>query len=306
MAKNLIVILGPTASGKTRMAAQLANDLNSEIISADSRQVYRGMDIGTGKDLSEYNVEGKCIPYHLIDIINPDEEFNLFEYQKKFYEIYIKIIQKNKIPVLVGGTGLYLESILFSYQLPPADPDIEFREMLKTKSIDELREILQELKPQQHNKTDWEDKNRLIRAIEIERAHKAGLAADIARPFIDATVFGIHWERSILRKRITTRLKERLDNGMIAEVKSLQLSGLKWERLDSFGLEYRYIAQYLQGKIDYSEMFLKLSTSIHQFAKRQETWFRRMERKGIRINWIGGDDYNLLKESLVKYLQSRV
>jgi tRNA dimethylallyltransferase len=298
MAKNLIVILGPTASGKTRMAAQLAHDLNSETISADSRQVYRGMNIGTGKDLSEYNVEGKCIPYHLIDIINPDEEFNLFEYQKKFYEVYIKIIRKNKIPVLVGGTGLYLESILLGYQLSPAFPDTEFRGMLKTKSIDELRETLLELKPQLHNKTDCEDKNRLIRAIEIERARKAGSAADIAKPLIDAAVFGIHWERSILRKRITARLKERLENGMIAEVKSLQLSGLKWERLDSFGLEYRYIAQYLQGKIDYSEMFLKLNTSIHQFAKRQETWFRRMERKGIRINWIGGDDYNLLLKLL--------
>ena len=300
MAKNLIVILGPTASGKTRMAAQLAHDLNSETISADSRQVYRGMNIGTGKDLSEYNVEGKCIPYHLIDIINPDEEFNLFEYQKKFYEVYIKIIRKNKIPVLVGGTGLYLESILLGYQLSPAFPDTEFRGMLKTKSIDELRETLLELKPQLHNKTDCEDKNRLIRAIEIERARKAGSAADIAKPLIDAAVFGIHWERSILRKRITARLKERLENGMIAEVKSLQLSGLKWERLDSFGLEYRYIAQYLQGKIDYSEMFLKLNTSIHQFAKRQETWFRRMERKGIRINWIGGDDYNLLLKLLFR------
>jgi tRNA dimethylallyltransferase len=302
MAKNLIVILGPTASGKTRLAAKLAHDLNSEIISADSRQVYRGMDIGTGKDLSEYNIEGENIPYHLIDIINPDEEFNLFEYQKIFYEVYLKIIEKKRMPVLVGGTGLYLESILLGYQMPPSFPDKEGREILKAKSIDELRKILLDLKPQMHNKTDWEDKNRLIRAIEIESARKKGSASDIARPVIDAAVFGVHWERTVLRNRITARLKERLENSMIEEVKSLQLSGLKWERLESFGLEYKYIAQYLQDKIDYKEMFLKLNTSIHQFAKRQETWFRRMERKGVDFNWIEGGNYNLLKETVLKYL----
>lgn len=302
MAKNIIVILGPTASGKTMLAAKLAHDLNSEIISADSRQVYRGMDIGTGKDLREYEVDGKCVLYHLIDIIDPDEEFNLFEYQKKFYEVFREIIKKNKIPILVGGAGLYLESILLGYEMPQAFPDKEVREALNAKSIDELRKIFVDLNPQMHNKTDWEHKNRLIRAIEIERVRKKGSASTIDRPAIDAAVFGIHWERTILRNRITARLKERLENGMIEEVKALQLSGLKWERLESFGLEYKYIAQYLQDKIDYNEMFTKLNTSIHQFAKRQETWFRRMERKGIEINWISKDDYNLLKETLPKYL----
>jgi tRNA dimethylallyltransferase len=203
---------------------------------------------------------------------------------------------------LVGGTGLYLESILLEYQMPPAVPDTEFREMLEKKAIDELQETLLELKPQLHNKTDWENKKRLIRAIEIERARKDGLVADIAKQFIDPAVFGIHWERSILRERITTRLEERLESGMIEEVKALQLSGLTWERLDSFGLEYRYIAQYLQGKIKYDEMFSKLNTSIHQFAKRQDTWFRRMERKGVTINWIEGNNYNLINERIKKYL----
>jgi tRNA dimethylallyltransferase len=302
MAKNLIVILGPTASGKTRLAAKLAHDLSSEIISADSRQVYRGMDIGTGKDLREYEVDGKRVLYHLIDIADPNEEFNLFKYQNKFYNVFREIIKKNKIPVLVGGTGLYLESILLGYEMPKAIPDKKVREILKEKSIDELRKILVDVKPQMHNKTDWEDKSRLIRAIEIERARKKGSASNITKPVIDAAVFGIHWERIILRDRITVRLNERLENGMIEEVKALHLSGLKWERLENFGLEYKYIAQCLQDKIDYDEMFLKLNTSIHQFAKKQETWFRRMERKGIKINWIEKDDYNLLKDTLRKYL----
>ena len=302
MAKNLIVILGPTASGKTRLAARLAHDLNSEIISADSRQVYRGMDVGTGKDLNEYKFDDKSVPYHLIDIVDPDEEFNLFEYQKKFYEVFREIIKKNKIPVLVGGTGLYLESILLGYKMPQAPPDKEAREILKEKSINDLRKMLRDLRPQMHNKTDWEEKSRLIRAIEIEQARKNYSASDINRLSIDAVVFGIHWERTVLRNRITARLKERLRNGMIEEVKALQLSGLKWEKLEFFGLEYKYIAQYLQDKIDYKEMFLKLNTSIHQFAKRQETWFRRMERKGIIVSWIEGDNYTFLKKTIPKYL----
>ena len=303
MAQNLIVILGATASGKTQMAVRLAYELNGEIISADSRQVYKGMDIGTGKDLKEYIIDGRKIHYHLIDVIGAKEEFNLFEFQTGFYEVYQRLIQKKVLPVVVGGTGLYLESIVKGYHLPKAPPDQELRGTLKTKTINELQRMLLDQKKQPHNKTDLEDKERLIRAIEIEKARHQKPDLQCGKPNIDAVVFGIHWERSVLRERITARLKERLEQGMIEEVKALRMSGLTWSRLDSFGLEYRYVACYLQGKISYNEMFMKLNTGIHQFAKRQETWFRRMERKGIVINWITGDDYNLLKESVIKYLE---
>ncbi len=302
MARNLIVILGATASGKTKLSVALAHDLKSEIISADSRQVYKGLDIGTGKDLEEYIINGHNIPYHLIDIIRPEEEFNLFKFQSGFYEVYSKLIQRNVLPVVAGGTGLYLESIILNYQLPPAPLDLELRKDLQTKTIEELQENLSCLKRQLHNKTDVEDKDRLIRAIEIERARLRQPAEIFRGPILNAAVFGIHWERSVLRKRITARLKQRLEMGMIEEVKALQISGLSWKRLDSFGLEYRYLARYLQGQITYKEMFEQLNTRIHQYAKRQETWFRRMEGKGIAINWINGDDYNLLKESVMKDL----
>lgn len=302
MAKNLVMILGATASGKTKLSVRLAYEMKGEIISVDSRQVYKGLDIGTGKDLKEYIINSHKIPYHLIDTISPDEEFNLFEFQTGFYEIYSRLIQRNVLPVVVGGTGLYLESIIQNYQLPPAPPDQELRNDLQTKSIPDLQKKLLSLKTQLHNKTDIEDKDRLIRAIEIERARLRQSVEIINRPIVDAAVFGIRWERSVLRQRITARLKQRLDEGLIEEVKALQISGLSWARLDSFGLEYRYVSQYLLGKFSYTEMFTQLNTRIHQYAKRQETWFRRMERKGITINWINGDDYNLLKESVLRYL----
>ena len=305
MAKKLIIVLGTTASGKTKLSVRLAYELSGEIISADSRQVYKNMDIGTGKDLKEYVINGHNIPYHLIDIVSAQEEFNLFEFQIRFYDIYSMLIQKNVLPIVVGGTGLYLESIVQNYQLPPAPQGQNLRKDLRTKSLEELRKNLFSLKPQLHNKTDIEDKDRLIRAIEIERARQGQSAEIFKKPLIDAAVFGIRWERSVLRKRITTRLKQRLEQGMIEEVKTLQESGLSWARLDRFGLEYRYVSQYLQDNLSYQEMFMKLNTSIHQYAKRQETWFRRMERKGITINWINGDDYNLLKESVIKYLDDK-
>lgn len=302
MAKNLIIVLGATASGKTKLSVRLAHELRGEIISADSRQVYKGLDIGTGKDLKEYVIDDHHIPHHLIDIINAEEEFNLFEFQKRFYEIYSGLIQKNVLPVVVGGTGLYLESIIKNYQLPPAPADRELRKKLQTKAIGELQRNLLDLKQPLHNKTDMGDKDRLIRAIEIEKARRKQSVEILKRPMIDAAVFGIRWERSLLRNRITARLKQRMEQGMIEEIRTLQKSGLSWERLDRLGLEYRYVSQFLQGKFSYAEMFAKLNTSIHQYAKRQETWFRRMERKGTVIDWINGDDYNLLKESVMKYL----
>lgn len=306
MAKRLIIILGTTASGKTRLAARLAFELNGEIISADSRQVYKGMNIGTGKDLQEYVINSQNIPYHLIDIISPQEEFNLFEFQSRFYQIYHHLFSKNILPIVVGGTGLYLESIIMDYQLPVAPSDPELRESLQARSIEELQEILLNYERQLHNKTDMMDKDRLIRAIEIEKARSRQAVQTGERRRLDSVVFGIRRERSELRKRITERLKQRLEQGMIEEVQALQKDGLTWSRLESFGLEYRYIAQYLQNKISYQEMFEKLNTAIHQFAKRQETWFRRMERKGIKINWINGDDYKLLKESVKKTIYEQI
>ena len=303
MAKNLIVILGPTASGKTHLAAKLAYDLRGEIISADSRQVYKNMDIGTGKDLNQYIINGRRIPYHLIDIVAPESEFNLFEFQDRFYKIFSELLEKEILPVLVGGTGLYLESVLTEYNMPHAPMDQELRKDLNRKSKDELQKMLLALKPHLHNRTDLEDSERLIRAIEIERARSIKDQDQGEKPDIDAVVFGIRWERSMLRQRITARLKERLEQGMIEEVMKLHTAGLAWTKLESFGLEYRFISQYLQRKITFDEMKNRLNTAIHQFAKRQETWFRRMEKKGIVINWLQSNDYSLLKESVMKFLQ---
>jgi tRNA dimethylallyltransferase len=303
MAKNLIVILGPTASGKTSLAAKLAYDLRGEIISADSRQVYKKMDIGTGKDLNQYVIEGRRIPCHMIDILEPDEEFNLFEFQKRFYRIFTELLERKITPILAGGTGLYLESVLGNYDLPEAPEDAKIRKELSRKSKDELQSILLELKPRLHNRTDLENPDRLIKAIEIEMARNKKSQFDNNKPKVDAVIFGIKLERAELRRRITERLKERLQQGMVQEVMNLRAEGLSWARLESFGLEYRFIARYLQDKTTMEEMTIRLNTAIHQFAKRQETWFRRMEKKGILINWISHNNYTLLKESAIKFLR---
>ncbi|MBN1472544.1 MAG: tRNA (adenosine(37)-N6)-dimethylallyltransferase MiaA [Syntrophaceae bacterium] len=303
MEKNLIVILGPTTSGKTRLATRLAFEFNGEIISADSRQVYRYMNIGTGKDLSDYIVKGRKIPYHLIDVVDPGNEFNVFEFQKMFYEIFNDLHVRNKLPVLVGGTGLYLESVLCEYDMPAAPINEEIRNDFCGKTKDELQKILFALKPQLHNRTDLDDTERLIRAIEIEMARSAKNISTPQKPEVEAAVFGIRCERELLRQRITKRLEERLGQGMVEEVVNLHSAGLRWQQLESFGLEYRFIAKYLQKKITFEEMKKKLNTAIHQFAKRQETWFRRMERKGVVIHWINGDDYSLLKEKVSKIIQ---
>jgi len=303
MAKNLIVILGPTASGKTRLAAQLACDFQGEVISADSRQVYRTMNIGTGKDLKEYVIDGRQIPYHLIDIEDPENEFNVFEFQKRFYAVFSAIRQRKKLPVLTGGTGLYLEAVLCAYDMPEAPINEEIRRELSEKSIEELQDLLCRLKPQLHNRTDLDDKKRLLRAVEIEKARIRNNQDLRDRPEITAAVFGVRWERSVLRNRITKRLEERLENGMIEEVAGLHAAGLSWLRLESFGLEYRFISEYLQQRLTFDEMKNRLNIAIHQFAKRQETWFRRMERKGVQINWIDNGDYLLLAEKVAKHLK---
>lgn len=291
---NLVVILGPTASGKTSLAVKLASEIEGEIISADSRQVYRGMNLGTGKDLSEYTFEGKSIPYHLIDIIDPAEEFNLFQFQTCFAQCFSEITARKKCPILVGGTGMYLESVILNYQLKRVAEDNRLRERLADLDMDALIALFLSLTGNvPHNKTDMTDRKRLIRAIEI--ANYAGDDRDGDEQGVLQTifpvVFGVHWERSELRKRITERLQARLDGGLIEEVKGLKEKGLSWERLDAFGLEYRYVSLFLRGSLTYEEMFKALETKIHQFAKRQETWFRRMERKGVSIHWVNGNDY---------------
>jgi tRNA dimethylallyltransferase len=300
---NLVVILGPTASGKTMLAARLAKDMGSEIISADSRQVYRGMDIGTGKDLGEYIVDRVAVPYHLIDIVDPDYEFNVFEFQQRFFRCFSEISSRGVVPVMVGGTGLYIESVLMGYRMMEVPENHVFREDLEKENLQALAGRLLRVDPNVHNTTDLLDRKRLIRAIEIREFVKLQECEKYDRfPMVTPRVVGVRWERSILRQRITSRLTERLNAGMIEEVRKLNKSGIAWEKLDSFGLEYRYVSLYLQGEISYDDMFKKLNTRIHQFAKKQETWFRRMEKKGIQIHWINGDDYDSIKE-VVKRLK---
>lgn len=289
MACNLIVILGPTASGKTRLAARLARALGSEIISADSRQVYRGMDIGTGKDREAFLVDGVSVPVHLIDIRDPWEEFSVFDYQKSFFTVYSALREKGMVPILAGGTGLYLDAVIRRYHLPVAPVDPELRSTLSGMDREGLVRRLQSLRPSLHNTTDLADRERLVRAIEIaERVGDPACPADALAemaPFI----IGIRWDRDTLRKRITRRLEERLDQGMVDEVRRLNAAGLTFERMEAFGLEYRYVGRYLRGTMTYEEMVRELNTRIHQYAKRQMTWFRRMERLGIVIHWLEGD-----------------
>jgi tRNA dimethylallyltransferase len=284
----MITILGPTASGKTALAAHLAYELDGEVISADSRQVYRGMSIGTGKDLSEYTVNGKKIPCHLIDIADPGYEYNIFEFQKDFLTAYHAITKRGKLPVLCGGSGMYLESVLKRYRMKKLDPGILSMEDLVRKTDEELRDLLLSRKTP-HNTTDLLDRNRMIRAILISMAPEKEDPETEFPEEMTSTIFGIHLDRAILRERITSRLRFRLENGMIEEVKELLGSGLTPEQIKFYGLEYRYIMLYLEKNVDYNEMFRLLNTAIHQFAKRQMTWFRKMEKSGLTIHWIEGD-----------------
>jgi tRNA dimethylallyltransferase len=281
---NLLVILGPTASGKTTVAVQVGRDLGGEIISADSRQVYRGMDIGTGKDLGEFGT----VPYHLIDIVEPGIEFNVFDFQRRFWEAFRDIRERAKIPLLVGGTGLYLEAALKEYRMFQVPENLELRRELSTLSLSTLAHRLQSLHPRLHNTTDLLDRNRLIRAIEIAEFQKEIEPASSPLPASFPVVFGLRWERNVLRRRITDRLRKRLREGMVEEVQALLRSGVSHEALEFYGLEYRFVSRYLRGEMKFNDMFQRLNTAIHQFAKRQDTWFRRMERRGIEIRWVDG------------------
>lgn len=288
MSYNLITILGPTAVGKTKLAAQLVNEYKGEIISADSRQVYEGMDIGTGKDLEDYKVNNITVPYHLIDVISPQEEFDLYKFIKSFHQIYKDIISRKKIPFLVGGTGLFLHSILTNYQLPYVDFNSDRAKELMTFDESELRKILLLKKSTLHNTTDLLDKERIIKAILISESKKE---KEIENK-INSLTIGIYAERSVIKNRITERLKLRLKNRMIEEVKELLHNGISHDKLQFFGLEYKYISLFIKGELSYNDMFQKLNSAIHNFAKKQMTWFRKMEREGIKIHWIEGADYD--------------
>ena len=284
--KKMITILGPTASGKTPLAASLAARIGGEIISADSRQVYRRMDIGTGKDLADYG----DVPYHLIDICEPGTKYNLFQYQQDFFDAYNNIIGRGKIPVLCGGTGLYIEAVLKGYKLSPVPQSPELRSRLEGRSLEELTQMLTELKAKtgsnMHNKTDVDSCQRAIRAIEIETYNLQNPMPRRELPPVDSLIIGVNIDRELRREKITRRLKARMEEGMVDEVKGLLAEGIPPEDLINYGLEYKYLTEYITGVSTYDEMFRQLEIAIHQFAKRQMTWFRGMERRGFKIHWI--------------------
>jgi tRNA dimethylallyltransferase len=285
---NLIVITGATAGGKTSVAANLALKLDAEIISADSRQIYRGMDIGTGKDLEDYTINEVKIPYHLIDIADAGYKYNVFEFRKDFFRVYSDIISRGKTAILCGGTGLYIESVIKNYELVKVPVNEELRKSLKDLDITELEKILVSYK-KMHNRSDSDTTKRAIRAIEIAEYYRRNEHIKEETPEIKPVIFGIHFDREQRRARITERLKQRLENGMIEEAKTLLDSGVSHEDMEYYGLEYKFLSWYLSGKISYDELFAGLNTAIHQFAKRQMTWFRKMEKDGIKIHWIDGN-----------------
>lgn len=286
----MITILGPTASGKTTLATSLAAELGAEIISADSRQVYRGMDIGTGKDLADYHLDGKDIPYHLIDIVEAGTRYNLFQYQQDFHQVYQDILQRGSLPILCGGTGLYIEAVLKGYSLSPVPQNPLLRDRLASLALPELTEMLIDLKEKNHavmhNKSDVDTVQRAIRAIEIETYLLDQPAHDRSLPAVDACIFGIFVDREERRQKITERLNFRLEHGMIEEIQSLLVRGIPASDLEYYGLEYKFVTEYVLGKRSYDEMFNALEIAIHQFAKRQMTWFRGMERRGFTIHWM--------------------
>ncbi|MCX7861833.1 MAG: tRNA (adenosine(37)-N6)-dimethylallyltransferase MiaA [Bacteroidales bacterium] len=284
---DLITIIGPTASGKTKLAAHLAYMLDAEIISGDSRQVYKGMDIGTGKDLNEYVIQEKQIPYYLIDIVNAGEKYNVFQFKRDFFQAYYHIKKRGKVPILCGGSGMYIEAILRNYELVEVPENKALREQLSLLSLEELVQILKQYKSL-HNKTDIDNKKRVIRAIEIAEFYKTHSIEEMNYPSLSSITFGIYIPREIRRQRITERLKIRLEQGMIEEVKQLLNQGISPDDLIYYGLEYKYITEYILGKYNYESFFSKLETAIHQFAKRQMTYFRGMERRGVSIIWLDG------------------
>ncbi len=287
MKYDMITILGPTASGKTTLAAHLAASLQGEIISADSRQVYRRMDLGTGKDLDDYRIDGVQVPYHLIDICEPGTQYNVYEYQKDFKKVWRELQERQVLPVLCGGTGLYLESVLRGYRMDTVPENTPLRESLAGKSLEELTALLSTYKTL-HNKTDVDSVKRAIRAIEIAEYYRTHPVDQTEMPPLNSLVIGIDIPRELRRSRISARLKQRLDEGMIDEVRSLLAEGIPADNLIYYGLEYKFLTLHVLGQLSYEEMYHQLEIAIHQFAKRQMTWFRGMERRGVCIRWIDG------------------
>lgn len=297
---DMLTILGPTASGKTAFAVQLAKELEAEIISADSRQIYRRMDIGTGKDLSDYQIEGKNIPYHLIDIADAGYKYNLFEYQRDFKNVYEDLKRRSVFPILCGGTGLYLESVLKGYKMMPVPQNDALRESLSGKTLEELTQILSTYKTL-HNTTDVDTAKRAIRAIEIQEYYKTHPQEFVEFPEIKSLIVGVDISRKLRRERISQRLRTRLDEGMVQEVRDILASGVSPEDMIYYGLEYKYLTLYIIGEMSYESMVSELEIAIHQFAKRQMTWFRGMERRGFKIHWI---DYELKMSEKVEQVLS--
>lgn len=296
---DLITILGPTASGKTPLAAALAYKLGAEIISGDSRQIYRRMDLGTGKDLQDYTVDGKQVPYHLIDIVEPGYKYNVFEYQRDFLNAYHQVKAVGKLPVLCGGTGMYIESVLKGYRLLPVPENPGLRAALADKSLEELTRLLSTYK-KLHNSTDVDTVKRAIRAIEIEEYYRQQPPEYREFPLLHSLIVGVDIDRECRREKISRRLRQRLDEGMVGEVKSLLDSGIPAEDLIYYGLEYKYLTLYILGELSFDEMFHRLETAIHQFAKRQMTWFRGMERRGFTIHWL--DAYLPIEKKVEKII----
>jgi tRNA dimethylallyltransferase len=297
---DMLTILGPTASGKTAFAVQLAKELEAEIISADSRQIYRRMDIGTGKDLSDYQIEGKNIPYHLIDIADAGYKYNLFEYQRDFKNVYEDLRRRSVFPILCGGTGLYLESVLKGYKMMLVPQNAELRESLSGKTLEELTQILSMYKTL-HNTTDVDTAKRAIRAIEIQEYYKTHPQEFVEFPEIKSLIVGVDISRDLRRERISQRLRTRLDEGMVQEVRDILATGVSPEDMIYYGLEYKYLTLYIIGEMSYESMVSELEIAIHQFAKRQMTWFRGMERRGFKIHWI---DFGLKMSEKVEQVLS--
>ena len=296
---DLIVVLGATATGKTKLAVQIANELNGEIISADSRQIYKKMDIGTGKDYNEYSIKNHQIKYHLIDILEPQYDYSVYQFQKDFKRAFDQIKLNNKVPILCGGTGLYIESVLLDYALFKASPNLKLRQNLEKRSLDELRTLAGEEFLKNTNDSEINNKRRIIRFIEKlnQKDQSPKQIIKIKSPLILGTKF----ERDVIRKKISIRLLQRLEEGLIEEVKNLIKDGISYERLESIGLEYKFVSYYLKKQITIDELIIKLTTAIQQFAKRQLSWYRRMERRSLKINWIENADYNIALDVIRKF-----
>ena len=303
----MITILGPTASGKTALAAALAYKIGAEIISADSRQVYSGMTVGTGKDLDDYVVNGRQIKYHLIDIARPGDKYNIYEYQRDFHKVYAELAQRGVMPILCGGSGLYIETVLKGYSLSTVPQNPELRQRLSGKTLEELTEILVDLKARNnscmHNRSDVDTAQRAVRAIEIEEYNLHHPSSNTEFPPVESVIIGVDIDRESRRARITERLRQRLEHGLVEEIEGLLESGVSAEDLIYYGLEYKYVTEYVTGRTTRDEMFKGLEIAIHQFAKRQMTWFRGMERRGFTINWV---DWHMSMDEKLEYIMKLI